>query len=293
MNFHSKLIIAAALSFSMTAQAQSPVSGFMAGAGKGSVVVNYSTESYDDVYLVPTKITGVPVFKSVTNTAVNFYGTYGFTDKINAVVSLPYIKSKGNADQAVLADLGFQNERSGLQDVSVFLKFKPYSEKMGNATLDLLGTVGLTTPLGNYKADEGLQSIIAIGNHSTKVTTLGIAQLKFDNGYFATAQAGYSVRNNRVPNAFVSELKVGYASSIVYFDAWAAFQQSAKSGTDILQAGFDGFFPATRVNYTRMGVNVYVPVGAGFGVVGGVNAYLDGRNLGKSTGFSVGLVSNF
>ena len=35
MNFHSKLIIAAALSFSMTAQAQSPVSGFMTALASG------------------------------------------------------------------------------------------------------------------------------------------------------------------------------------------------------------------------------------------------------------------
>ena len=292
MNFKSKLIIAAALSFSMAAEAQSPVSGFMTGKGKGSVVVNYSTESYNEVYLVPTKITGVPVFKDVINTSVNFYGTYGITDKINAVVSLPYIKSKGNADGAVLTDLGFQNERSGIQDLSVFLKFKPYSEKMGNGTLDFVGTVGVTTPLGDYRADEGLQSIIAIGNRSTKITTLGILQYKFNSDYFVTAQAGYSVRNNRVPNAFISELKVGYAGSLVYFDAWAGFQQSA-AGTDILQAGFDGFFPATQVNYARVGANVYVPVGAGFGVIGAFNAYLDGRNLGKSTGVSAGLVSNF
>lgn len=292
MNFQSKFILAAAFLFSIAAQAQSPVSGFMTNKGKGSVVLNYSTESYDDVYLVPAKIEGVPIFKSVTNTAVNLYGTYGITDKINAVVSLPYITSKGNAAQAVLTDLGLENERKGLQDVSVFLKFKPFSTEIGGATLDLLGTLGITTPLGNYRADEGFQSIIAIGNRSTKITTMGIAQLKTELGYFATAQAGYSVRNNRAPNAFLSEFKVGYAGSLVYFDAWVAFQQSAK-GTDILQPGFDAFFPATQVNYGRFGANVYVPISHGFGIVGGFNTYFDGRNLGKSTGFSGGIVSNF
>ena len=292
MEFKSKLIAAAAVGFSIVAQAQSPVSGFMTPAGKVSVSLSYSSENYDNVFLVPKKVEGVPIFKKVENTAYNLYVTYGSSDKINLIFSLPYITSKGNADQVVLNDLGLENERKGIQDGSLFIKFKPFSKKMGNATLDLLGTVGITAPLGGYNANEGFQSIIAIGNASTKVTTLGIAQLKMDNGLFATAQLGYSIRNNRVPNAFVSELKLGYAGSKIYVDAYAAIQQSG-TGNDILQPGFDAFFPATRVNYGRLGVNVYVPIASGFGVSGGFNTYISGRNLGQSTGFSAGLVKNF
>jgi hypothetical protein len=38
----------------------------------------------------------------------------------------------------------------------------------------LIGALGLKTPLGDYKVDEGLQSIIAIGNRSTTVSALGL-----------------------------------------------------------------------------------------------------------------------
>jgi hypothetical protein len=37
------------------------------------------------------------------------------------VVVLPYVQAKGNATDQVLTNLNLENERKGLQDVSVFL----------------------------------------------------------------------------------------------------------------------------------------------------------------------------
>ena len=78
-------------------RAQSLVSGFMAGKGHGSFVVSGTSERYSNVYLAPDKIDGVPVYREVRVNSVNLYGTYGLTDKIDAIVSLPYIQSKGYA----------------------------------------------------------------------------------------------------------------------------------------------------------------------------------------------------
>jgi hypothetical protein len=275
--------------------AQSPVSGFMKEKGKGSVSIGFSSEKYDEVFLVPDKVKGVPVFNEVKNTAVSLYTTYGITKDIEVVFSAPYIKSKGNADAAFAAANNFQQERSGLQDMSLFFKFKSYSTKLGKsgATLDLIGTAGIQTPLGNYKVDEGLQSIIAIGNRSTKITAMGIAHIKLKTGMFFTGQMGYSMRDNKVPDAYVSELKVGYAASKIYADAYVAYQASSKKGVDILQPGFMGFFPATRVNYTRIGANVYTPVYKGLGASVGFNSYVAGRNLGASTGIVGGITYNY
>jgi hypothetical protein len=38
------------------------------------------------------------------------------------VVVLPYVQAKGNATDQVLTNLNLENERKGLQDVSVFVK---------------------------------------------------------------------------------------------------------------------------------------------------------------------------
>ncbi len=293
MKLKNNLVVAALLLSIAVGYSQSPVSGFLKQKGKGAVSFSYSSEKYNEVFLVPAKIDGVPIFNEVQNTAINMNANYGVTDKFEVVLSLPYIKSEGKGEEAFLAANGFDNKRSGIQDASLFLKYKLYSKKMSVSTFDFLVSLGVQTPVGSYKVDESLQSIIAIGNKSTKGTALAIAHIKFDNGLFLTGQTGYRIATNRVPNAFLSEVKLGYAGNHIYTDLWFAVQNSSAKGVDILQTGFDGFFPATQVNYSRIGANIYAPIYMGFGVNVGVNSYVAGRNLGKSSGYTAGLVYNF
>ena len=271
----------------------------MAGKGHGSVVVSGTTERYDNVYLAPDKIDGVPIFQEVRVNSLNLYTTYGLTDKIDAIVSLPYIQSKGKAPGTVISDLnslystaGYTNVRQGLQDITGILKFKSYSREIGSSILDLLGVVSISTPVSNYQTNTGYGYIIAIGNQATKYTASGVAHLKTSSGVFATGQVGYSLRNGLVPNALVGEAKIGYAGPKTYLEGFASFQES-NSGTDISEEGFKGFFPATRVNYIRLGASAYRPLAKGVGIVLGANTYVAGRNIGKSTGYSAGISYNF
>jgi hypothetical protein len=289
----NRLLSALALfSLPVLALAQSPVSGFMNGKGHGAVALSYTAEQYDNVFLVPNEAQGVPVFNEVNLNSVSLYASYGISDRLDVVLGLPYIQAKGNANGTVLQELGFENERSGIQDVSLFLKYNPYSLDAAIGKLDFILAAGLKTPLGNYKADEGLQSIIAIGNRATSANGLAIAQFRTPSGFFAATQIGYSLRNGEVPNALVGEIKAGYGNRYFYVDAWYAGQVS-DGGVNILGEGFEGFFPATDVTFTRAGLSVFVPVAGGFGISAGVNKYLTGRNIGEATGFSGALVYSF
>jgi hypothetical protein len=272
--------------------AQSPVSGFMTGKKHGALVKSYSSESYESVFLVPNEIKGVPVFNDVKIVSKNFYATYGISEKLDVSFNLPYIIAKGNASQQVLTNLNFKNERRGFQDFSLHLKYNPYSKEIGKGKLNMMLALGLQTPAGKYKVDEGLQSILALGNRSTNINAFAIANYKMNNGFFSTAQVGYSKRSNGVSDAILGEVKVGFAASKFYVDAYLAGQNTL-SGTDILQDGFNGVFPSTRVSYSRIGGSIYVPVYKGFGISGGANTYLKGRNVGKSTGFYGALVYSF
>ena len=280
-------------------RAQSLVSGFMAGKGHGSVVVSGTTERYESVYLAPDKIDGVPIFQEVRVNSLNLYATYGLSDKIDAIVSLPYIQSKGKAPGTVINDLnalystqGYANIRQGLQDITALLKFKSYSVELGSSVLDLLGVVSVSTPLSDYQTNTGYGYIIAIGNRATKYSAAGVAHLKTSTGIFATAQVGYSLRTGLVPNALIGEAKLGYAGPKTYFEGSASFQES-NGGTDISEVGFSGFFPSTRVNFIRIGASAYRPIANGFGLTLGASTYVAGRNIGKATGFSAGVTYNF
>lgn len=285
----------AALCLTTTAQAQSLISGFMAGKGHGSVVFTGTAERYRNVYLVPAKVDNVPIYREVRVSSVSMYANYGITDKIEAVVSLPFVQSTGRANKQVLDSLGatYVNSRSGLQDLSVFMKFKVLSTPVGSSQLDLLGAAGVSTPASSYQSKADLGYIIAIGNRATKYTAIGIAQLRTPSGIFVMGQAGYSVRTNPVPDAFVADAKVGYAGIKFYAEAWAAVQQSSSKGTDILQPGFTGLFTATRVNYTRVGISLYKPISNGVGLILAASQYVAGRNVGQSTGVSAGVSYNY
>jgi hypothetical protein len=271
---------------------QSPIDGFMKEKGKGSITLSYSYENYNEVFLVPEKANRVPVFDEVDISATSLYFDYAFTDNWMIVANLPFIRAEGNASEASQQNNGFENVRDGLQDMSLYTKYRFYTKELGSGQLDFIGSLGIEFPLSNYSVDEGLQSIIAIGNRSTDINGLVIVTYKHNSGFFATGQMGYSVRNNQVPNAFLNELKLGYAAAKFYIDAFIA-NQISDDGVDILGEGFTGFFPATQVNFTRIGLNAYVPVTTGWGVSAGANTYVAGRNIGVATGFYGGLTFSF
>nr|MBC7611598.1 hypothetical protein [Pseudopedobacter sp.] len=269
--------------------AQTPLSGFMQGKNGGNVSFSLTTENYKHVFLYPDEIYETPIFKSVSTSSFNVYGTYGFSNKLDLIVNIPFVQSTGSANADVLKGLGYSNQRSGAQDLSAFLKYE--FAKKGNVSLQ--GSFGITTPLSDYKVDESLQSIIAIGNHATTVNGILLAHYKEANGpFFVTGQVGYSLRTTDVPDAILSQLKLGFAFNRLYFDGYVG-NQTSTGGVDILRNGFNGSFPATKVNYTKVGGSIYTPLDGNFGISGGGGAIVDGRNIGKSWYASVGVTYNF
>ncbi len=115
---------------------------------------------------------------------------------------------------------------------------------------------------------------------------------KMNSGLFVSGQFGGNLASNDVPNSYISELKLGYAANKFYGDAYLA-NQTSTSGVDILGEGFQSFFPATKVNYTKIGLNLYSPIYQDFGLAAGVSSLVAGRNIGKATGFYGALVYKF
>ena len=288
--FTKTAILSTGLILGLTAGsfAQTPLSGFMQGKKGGGVSFSLTHENYKKVFLFPDEIDETPIFKSVSTNSFNVYGTYGLSDKLDVVFNVPFVQTVGNGNSDVLRDLGYSNEKGGAQDLSAFLKYE-FAKK---GDLSLQGSFGVTTPMSDYKVDEGLQSIIAIGNRATTFNAIGLAHYKASNGLFATGQLGYSLRSTDVPDAVLSQVKVGYASNRFYIDGYVG-NQTSTGGVDILRSGFTGFFPATKVNYTRVGGSIYAPVDPNIGIGIGGGAVVAGRNVGKSYYATVGVTYNF
>ena len=66
-------------------------------------------------------------------------GNYGITRKLNALFSVPYVKTKASA--------GTLHGMDGIQDLSLFLKWKPFEKKLGDGKLSLFGIAGVSFPL--------------------------------------------------------------------------------------------------------------------------------------------------
>lgn len=273
-------------------RAQSLFGGFMNGEGRGAVALSYTAERYSEVFLVPADADRVPIFNKMEVNSINLYATYGLSPRLDFVLNLPYIQAKGHASQATLEELGFKNERKGLQDISIYLKYRIRSIALGAHRMDFLAAGGVRTPVSNYEVERGLQSIVAIGNRASTLNGVGVVHFRTRIGFYLTGQGGYSYRTGQVPDAFVGEARVGYGTRRFQVAAWYA-QQVSTGGVHILGEGFDGFFPATDVSYTRAGLNVYVPTVSGFGVSAGVNKYVSGRNVGKAIVFTGAVVFAF
>jgi hypothetical protein len=141
---------------------------------------SFSSEKYNEVYFIPEKVDGVPVLMKQKYQITSIYATYGISNQVEVVFVLPYITARGNATQEVLTNLNLENERKGIQDVSVFVKYSPFNFDFGSSSLRLIGALGLKTPLSNYKVEEGFNC--CYWNRSTTVSTTGMAMFRMNSG---------------------------------------------------------------------------------------------------------------
>ncbi|HXB07111.1 MAG TPA: hypothetical protein VNW04_08345, partial [Puia sp.] len=92
---------------------------------------------------------------TVSTQSVMLMGTYGITDKLNAVVGAPYVWTHATA--------GTLQGQHGVQDLSAWLKWDALDLNVGKGVLSVYLLGGGSIPLTNYIADF---LPLAIGLHS-------------------------------------------------------------------------------------------------------------------------------
>jgi len=216
-------------------------------------------------------------------------GNYGISRKLNALFSAPYVKTKASA--------GTLHGMEGVQDLSLFLKWRPFQKKIGDGRLSVFGIAGVSFPLTNYVADF---LPLSIGLRSK--TALARVMVDYEqNSLFATGSATFVYRSNieidrtsyyttemhytnevDMPHGANYNFRAGFRNHRLIAEAVANIWTTL-GGFDITRNNMP--FPSNRMNATTLGVNLkYVlPPLPQLSIVAGGNTTVGGRNMGQAT----------
>jgi len=267
-----------------TSKAQGLLDGFTPKKGEGSVTLSYTLSNYEDAYIGTNKVEDA--FDTSQN-IFSLYAKYGISNNVSVIFNAPYITASGND----------QPSEATFQDISLAIKVKAASLAIKGGSIDLITGFATHIPTG-YETSK----LLAVGNGAFGVDFISGLHLNTSVGFFSTLMASYNMRgtntNNpsntsfNVPNHFALHGKIGYASSFIYAEAWASYINSER-GIDIGTPAFYGNFPETNVDYSTLGITLYKNIIPQLGVSLGYGTIVDGRNIGLSTNYSVGLTYNF
>ena len=272
---------------------QYAVSGFFNPKGELVVASNFTYKNGKELFAGEELIDIVPPeFGTIDTQILNVFANYSFKDWWYVSVNVPYlyIYNKNNAPDPVTN----KPSQQGFQDIELNANFRLVFKKYKSSYLTVSSGLGFSTPLTNYTE----QGIIALGHGVTAINPFAIVQYKIKRGWFIEGLYARSFKETRddynIPDANIFNFKVGYAKSKWYVDARLTIQNSEK-GNDIFsddffaQGGLSAF-ANNRVNFTNLSANVYYQFNKKFGISTLVTQTLDGRNVRKEKGFSIGLV---
>lgn len=228
---------------------------------------------------------------------------YGITEKLNVLVSVPYISTKSSGGQLTGVD--------GFQDLSLALKYDFINKEIGPGKLELIGVGIFGTPVSNYLSDYMPYSL---GLGATEGALRAMAQYQLKNGIYARTSIAHIWRgeteverdyyyNNGsyyttmmdVPNAFNFYGTVGTWLFNYSLRVEASYQiMNCTSGDDI--RAYNSPQPTNKFEYDQ--VNVFAQYFfknklKGFGLLGYYSKMLDGRNMGEFTNVGAGATYQF
>ncbi|MET0635609.1 MAG: hypothetical protein ABWZ25_06250 [Chitinophagaceae bacterium] len=225
----------------------------------------------------------------VTTQMYGLMGSYGITRKLNALFSVPYVRTKASA--------GTLHPMDGIQDLSLFLKYRAMQYKLGNGKISVFAIGGVTFPLTDYPADF---LPLSIGLQSKAAIARGMVDYQLGN-LFATVSGSYIFRDDiKIDRTSYYTTEMHYTNKVKMYDmtnvnvrlgfrnqqliAEAILNQSnSLGGFDITRNNMP--FPSNKMNSTMVGVNIkyVIPKIPQLSVVAGGMHTVAGRNVGKAT----------
>lgn len=229
----------------------------------------------------------------------------GIVKKLNVLAGLPYVGTQSSEPNG-----GKFAGASGLQDLSLALKYEILNKPLGKGKIAALSVLGFSTPVSNYLSDYRPYSI---GFGATELSLRGIVQYELNNGLYARGAAAFLRRgqteaernyyyNNGsyytpwmdVPNAWNYHLVLGKWLLAYHLRLEAAFAGlRSVSGDDIRP--YAAPQPTNRVMEEQVSLfgQYYFQKPKGLGVLAYYGRVVNGRNTGKSATFGLGATYQF
>jgi hypothetical protein len=231
-------------------------------------------------------------FGKVSTEKVVFNTNYGITNKLNVIVSLPYVVTNASA--------GTLKGQKGLQDLSFTLKYMPIEKKIKNVFFSAYVFGGYSFPVSDYLADYlplsiGLKSKVITGRamidlqwKSVFVTTSFAYLKRYDieierDAYYTTSMHYTNLVD--MPDAVNYNLRLGYRTNWLIAEAIFDDMKTLGKTFDITPNNMP--FPSNTMNMSRIGVNCKYTFKKmpELALISGFNHVIAGRNVGQSTTF--------
>lgn len=248
--------------------AQGSVDGFYRGKGNTTLVLGVGFEDTKH-YFAGRDRTGFG------RNLYSFSGfvSYGITNNLDVQASLPFLIS---------------NKQSDFQDLQLWMKYRWFQSDSEKRSIQLSFAGGFSSNVTGYR----LGGLNDLGQQAKIIETRLIAHYSGNQNWFLTGQSGFSFKLGATPSSFPFTLKVGRATSKLYYDLWYDFQHSF-GGIDYLGTPSPQNFREFGVSYHKVGGTVYVPFSDRSGMYFSPSYVLTGRNTFQGLVYHLGWVYNF
>jgi len=280
------------LSF-MAGRAQTANDAIMMNKGQFCNGISYYHSSWSEYWEGTFKRSNGNV-GTFTSQALMYMPNYGISDKLNIMASVPYVWN--HMTQGTLHDL------SGFQDISLDIKWKVYSAKLGAGKFSVFAVGGFSTPLSNYVVD---YLPLSIGLGTTNLLGRVILHYKLDK-FFVRGSAAYVWRSNtyldrnayyttsmHLTNEVEMPDQMNFNGSLGYQYKYLIAEAMVENVTTL--GGFDIRkndmpFPSNKMNATDLVAHVKytLPFNTHISLDGIFGYTVAGRNVGQATSFMIG-----
>jgi hypothetical protein len=255
----------------------------------------YSYDQWTDYWEGKLKRTNDNI-GTIKTQSVMWMGTYGVIDKVNVIVSLPYVWTKATG--------GPLRGMEGLQDVTIGAKYNFFTNKTEKTTLKFFGVLAFSMPVTDYTPDF---LPLSIGMGAKKLQWRLNTYFRLEQGWFTSISGGYTWRSNvqldRPSHYYNGELvnsHEAYLPNMIDLMASAGYHKGpiqaqldymelyTLKGDDIGRQGMPEV--GNQMNFKKLGLTAmyYLPKPKGLAVRAAGSITVDGRNVGQSTTIMAG-----